>query len=75
MILLIRRFLAVVSACGLAAAIIAYVGSLAGTTKDAMFRWAILAPHRRIRTPTADVRGRIFLHQELKILLVLDENL
>ena len=34
-----------------------------------------LAPHRRIRTPTADVRGRIFLHQELKILLVLDENL
>lgn len=42
MILLIRRFLAVVSACGLAAAIIAYVGSFAGTTMDDMFRWAIL---------------------------------
>jgi hypothetical protein len=42
MILLIRRFLAVVSACGLAVAIIAYVGSFAGTTMDDMFRWAIL---------------------------------
>jgi hypothetical protein len=42
MILLIRRFLAVVSACGLAAAIIAYVGSFAGTMMEDMFRWAIL---------------------------------
>jgi hypothetical protein len=41
MALLIRRFLAIVSACGLAAAVLIYAGSIMGTTMDSIFRWAI----------------------------------
>ena len=37
-----RRFLAVISICGLALSVVAYIGSFIGTTMDGIFRWAIV---------------------------------
>jgi hypothetical protein len=42
MILVIRRILAVLAACGLVASVFAYLGSYVGTTMDSLFRWAIV---------------------------------
>jgi len=42
MILVIRRILAVLAACGLIAGVFAYLGSYVGTTMDSLFRWAII---------------------------------
>ena len=42
MILMIRRILAVMAACGLFASVLAYIGSYVGTTMDSLFRWAIV---------------------------------
>jgi len=42
MILVIRRILAVLAACGLVAAVFAYLGSYVGTTMDSRDRWEIL---------------------------------
>jgi hypothetical protein len=41
MILMIRRILAVMAACGLFATVLAYIGSYVGTTMDGLFRWAV----------------------------------
>jgi hypothetical protein len=41
MVPFIRRFLAIVSACGFATAVMIYVDSFGGTTMDSIFRWAI----------------------------------
>jgi len=41
MVLSLRRFLAFVSACGLVAALSAYVISFMGATMDTIFRWAM----------------------------------
>jgi hypothetical protein len=41
MVLIFRKFLAVISGCGLAAAIAIYIASFNGSTLDDLFRWAI----------------------------------
>ena len=41
MVPFIRRYLAIVSACGFATAVLIYVDSFRGTTMDSIFRWAI----------------------------------
>jgi hypothetical protein len=39
--LLIRRILAIISACGFATAVVVYIRSFTGTTMNTIFRWAI----------------------------------
>jgi hypothetical protein len=42
MILLVRRVLAVISSCGLAASTAAYIASYFGSTMDSLWHWALL---------------------------------
>jgi hypothetical protein len=41
MILLLRRSLSILAACGLVAAVVVYVASFMGTTMDSLFKWAV----------------------------------
>jgi len=42
MILLIRRLVAILAACGLAAGVLVYIGSYFGMTMDSLSRWTII---------------------------------